>query len=74
MGPRRYEGLVLHWVIRKILRWFCAKTKQQCSGKMRSGYADMYCSKTAFHVDTCTDFKGNVFKDINFDWSKFNDK
>lgn len=51
----------MHYYIRQLLRWFCEKTKQQCSGKYSSGHAKVWCQKNAFHDDVCTDYSGKYF-------------
>lgn len=51
-----------YYYIRKFLRWFCEFTKQQCSGKLKDGYANIWCQKRAFHDGPCVDYKGILFE------------
>jgi hypothetical protein len=52
-----------YWIIRNILKWVSKITKQQCSGKRRSGLALEWCSKRAFHDGVCTAWNGKEFSD-----------
>jgi hypothetical protein len=55
----------IYWRLRKFLKWFCIKTKMQCGGKRRNGYAYEWCQLRAFHDGACLNTQNEFFaKDI----------